>query len=160
MILPLLLYCISNFRKHDCCQAALDKGKDSEENDISVADCSNDLPENTESVASKMNGLSVSGNDSLVTPPSDSTECSAPMDQVQDIDKKIRALKKKVKIHIVPALGISLFSCLKEMLCSILCPMNMTQNLILSLRDIHIQIKSSTRGTILSSSLVGACFLL
>ncbi|KAK6156946.1 hypothetical protein DH2020_011194 [Rehmannia glutinosa] len=77
-------------------QAALDKGKNSEQND---ADSSNDLPENVVSVASKMNGLSLSGSASVVTPPSDSSiECSTPMDQVQDIDKKIRALKKKHNI--------------------------------------------------------------
>ncbi|KAK6156915.1 hypothetical protein DH2020_011163 [Rehmannia glutinosa] len=77
-------------------QAALDKGKNSEQND---ADSSNELPENVVSVASKMNGLSLSGSASVVTPPSDSSiECSAPMDQVQDIDKKIRALKKKIRL--------------------------------------------------------------
>ncbi|KAL0422314.1 UNVERIFIED_CONTAM: Partner of Y14 and mago [Sesamum latifolium] len=79
-------------------QAALDKGKSSEQNDVSSADGSSYLPENVESIASKMNGLSLSGSASLVTPPSDSTECSAPVDQVQDIDKKIRALKKKIRL--------------------------------------------------------------
>ncbi|KAK6156940.1 hypothetical protein DH2020_011188 [Rehmannia glutinosa] len=79
-----------------CVEAALDKGKNSEQND---ADSSNDLPENVVSVASKMNGLSLSGSASVVTPPSDSSiECSTPMDQVQDIHKKIRALKKKHNI--------------------------------------------------------------
>lgn len=96
MMLHLDLYCNSNLRKHDCFQAALDKGKNSDGNDISPAGCSNDLPQNIVSIASDMNGLSFSENDSLVTPPSKSTECSAPVDQVQDIDKKIRALKKKV----------------------------------------------------------------
>ncbi|KAK4438267.1 Partner of Y14 and mago [Sesamum alatum] len=80
-------------------QAALDKGKSSEQNDVSSADDgSSNLPENVESIASKMNGLSLSRNASSVTPPSDSTECSAPLDQVQDIDKKIRALKKKIRL--------------------------------------------------------------
>ncbi|KAK6156948.1 hypothetical protein DH2020_011196 [Rehmannia glutinosa] len=61
----------------------------------SVSRFLNDLPENVVSVASKMNGLSLSGSASVVTPPSDSSiECSTPMDQVQDIDKKIRALKR------------------------------------------------------------------
>ncbi|KAI3445662.1 hypothetical protein Pfo_002327 [Paulownia fortunei] len=79
-------------------QASLDKGKNSEENDILPADCSNDLPENIESVASKMNGLSFSGDATLATPPSGSTQCSTPVDQVQEIDKKIRALKKKIRL--------------------------------------------------------------
>ncbi|KAL0348267.1 UNVERIFIED_CONTAM: Partner of Y14 and mago [Sesamum angustifolium] len=46
-------------------QAALEKGKDSEQNDVFSVDDSNDLPENVESVSSKMNGLSLSGNASL-----------------------------------------------------------------------------------------------
>ncbi|KAL8521000.1 hypothetical protein ACS0TY_011519 [Phlomoides rotata] len=79
-------------------QAALDKGKNSDGNDISPADWSNDLPQNIVSVVSDMNGLSLSENDSLVTPPSKPSECSAPLDQVQDIDKKIRALKKKIRL--------------------------------------------------------------
>ncbi|KAK6135418.1 hypothetical protein DH2020_030837 [Rehmannia glutinosa] len=85
-------------------QAALDKGKNSEQND---ADSSNDLPENVVSVASKMNGLSLSGSASVVTPPSDSSiECSTPMDQVQDIDKKIRALKKKQNQSIICSVSV------------------------------------------------------
>ncbi|KAL0335189.1 UNVERIFIED_CONTAM: Partner of Y14 and mago [Sesamum radiatum] len=79
-------------------QAAHDKSKSSEQNDLTSADGSSYLPENLESISSKMNGLSLSGSASLVTPPSDSTECSAPVDQVQDIDKKIRALKKKIRL--------------------------------------------------------------
>ncbi|KAK4401930.1 Partner of Y14 and mago [Sesamum angolense] len=79
-------------------KAAHDKGKSSEQNDLTSADGSSYLPENLESISSKMNGLSLSGSASLVTPPSDSTECSAPVDQVQDIDKKIRALKKKIRL--------------------------------------------------------------
>ncbi|KAL0293745.1 UNVERIFIED_CONTAM: Partner of Y14 and mago [Sesamum calycinum] len=79
-------------------QAALEKGKDSEQNDVFSVDDSNDLPENVESVSSKMNGLSLSGNASLATPPTSSTECSTPEGQIQDIDKKIRALKKKIRM--------------------------------------------------------------
>ncbi|KAL7119504.1 hypothetical protein ACP275_02G066800 [Erythranthe tilingii] len=74
-------------------QAAVDK----DENDTLPSDCSNDLPE-IETVASNMNGLSLSGNASLVAPPLDSTNCSTPTDQVEDIDKKIRALKKKIRL--------------------------------------------------------------
>ncbi|KAI3448311.1 hypothetical protein Pfo_004976 [Paulownia fortunei] len=74
------------------------QGKNSEQNDVLPADNSNDLPENMESVSSKMNGLSLSGNASLATPPTNSINCSTPEDQVQDIDKKIRALKKKIRL--------------------------------------------------------------
>lgn len=42
-----------------------------------------------------MNTLTISAESSVVTPPN-STECLIPVDDVQDIDKKIRALKKKV----------------------------------------------------------------
>ncbi|KAK6121183.1 hypothetical protein DH2020_045104 [Rehmannia glutinosa] len=76
-------------------QAAVDKDK----NDDLSADNTTDLPGTMETVSSKMNGLSLSGNASLVTPPTNSTECPTPEDQVQDIDKKIRALKKKVSLY-------------------------------------------------------------
>ncbi|KAK6121035.1 hypothetical protein DH2020_045225 [Rehmannia glutinosa] len=75
-------------------QAAVDKDK----NDDLSADNTTDLPDTMETVSSKMNGLSLSGNASLVTPPTNSTECPTPEDQVQDIDKKIRALKKKIRL--------------------------------------------------------------
>ncbi|KAK4491238.1 hypothetical protein RD792_001971 [Penstemon davidsonii] len=79
-------------------QAAVDSDNKSEQNDVLTADDSNDLPKNVESVGSKMNGLTLSGNACLVTPPSDSRERSTPEDQVQDVDKKIRALKKKIRL--------------------------------------------------------------
>ncbi|KAL6517693.1 hypothetical protein OROMI_033394 [Orobanche minor] len=80
-------------------QAALEKGKNSEQDDTMPADCSGDLTEyvESESVAS-MNGLSLSGSALVVTPPDSSIECATPMEQVQDIDKKIRALKKKIRL--------------------------------------------------------------
>ncbi|KAH6827364.1 partner of Y14-MAGO [Perilla frutescens var. hirtella] len=77
-------------------QAALNKGDNSEKNDVSSADTSNDFPETVESTSSKMNDLSLSENASVVT--TNSTECSNSEDQVQDIDKKIRALKKKIRL--------------------------------------------------------------
>ncbi|KAH6813529.1 partner of Y14-MAGO [Perilla frutescens var. frutescens] len=77
-------------------QTALNKGDNSEKNDVSSADTSNDFPETVESTSSKMNDLSLSENASVVT--TNSTECSNSEDQVQDIDKKIRALKKKIRL--------------------------------------------------------------
>ncbi|GFP93874.1 partner of y14 and mago [Phtheirospermum japonicum] len=82
-------------KKEKRLQAALDKDTKSEQN--YVVPCGN-LQENVESVASKMNGLSLSGSASMVTPPDSSFECASPMEQVQDIDKKIRALKKKIRL--------------------------------------------------------------
>lgn len=116
-------------------QAALDKDKSSDGNDISSADCSNDLPQNIASVVSDMNGLSLSEIDSLVTPPSKSTECSAPVDQVQDIDKKIRALKKKVICILLQAIGISLLVQTSRS-AAFLFPTCMPQILILSLKHV------------------------
>ncbi|GFP87112.1 partner of y14 and mago [Phtheirospermum japonicum] len=76
-------------------QAALDKAENSEQNDNSSADNTN----NMESVSSEMNGLSLSGKTTLVTSPINSEDClTTPDDQVQDIDKKIRALKKKIRL--------------------------------------------------------------
>ncbi|KAL3651581.1 hypothetical protein CASFOL_004583 [Castilleja foliolosa] len=76
-------------------QAALGKGENSEQNDNSSADNT----KNVELVSSEMNGLSLSGKDTLVTSPINSTDgLTTPADQVQDIDKKIRALKKKIRL--------------------------------------------------------------
>ncbi|XP_057803411.1 partner of Y14 and mago-like [Salvia miltiorrhiza] len=74
-------------------QAALNKDKDSDQDDDLSAN-SNDLPENVESTSSKMSSLSVSESALAVAPPTDSNS----EDQVQDIDKKIRALKKKIRL--------------------------------------------------------------
>ncbi|KAL6545760.1 hypothetical protein OROGR_009634 [Orobanche gracilis] len=84
-------------RKRSVSRAALEKGKNSEQDDTLPADCSGDLTEYVESVAS-MNELSLSGSALVVTPPDSSMECAIPMEQVQDIDKKIRALKKKIRL--------------------------------------------------------------
>lgn len=77
-------------------QAALDKGKDWK-SEASYAEDVNEAKELVESVVSQMNELGISANSSAVMPPSISTESSAPGDHVPDIDKRIRALKKKVK---------------------------------------------------------------
>lgn len=77
-------------------QAALDKSKMSENDDISTGD-SNNVAEPEESIAYQMNALAISQTPSVVTPPK-STESSTPANDVQDIDKKIRALKKKIRL--------------------------------------------------------------
>ncbi|XP_024968774.1 partner of Y14 and mago-like isoform X2 [Cynara cardunculus var. scolymus] len=45
-----------------------------------------------ESIVSQIDEITISGNRSVVAPPSNSTECSP------DIDKRIRALKKKIRL--------------------------------------------------------------
>ena len=85
-------------------QAALDKGKnleqmvDGEVNQDGVlsAEDVNHGSEFVESVASQMNELTVTENPTTVTPPSESIECLNPGGAAPDIDKRIRALKKKV----------------------------------------------------------------
>lgn len=87
-----------------CCdlwQAALDKGKSSEKNDTSSVEDSSNILEPEETVTSQMNELNISSNSSVVNPPSNSTESLTPVDYLQDIDKKIRALKKKVKLQLL-----------------------------------------------------------
>lgn len=76
-------------------QAALDKGKNSEKNEDSAEDASQGS-EPVDSVVSEMNDLAISSNSAVVTPPLDSSQCSTPSDPISDIDKRIRALKKKV----------------------------------------------------------------
>ncbi|KZV22730.1 hypothetical protein F511_05362 [Dorcoceras hygrometricum] len=79
-------------------QAALDKADVMDKNDALAADVSIHLPENEEPIESKMNGLTLSENTSLVTTPVNPNESSTPEDQIQHIDKKIRALKKKIRL--------------------------------------------------------------
>lgn len=85
-------------------QAALEKGKNSEqalsgeienEEALHVEDLVNGS-ESVKQLMSQMNELAVSANVTVITPPSDSTEGSNSGNPVQDIDKRIRALKKKV----------------------------------------------------------------
>ena len=72
-------------------QTALDKGKNLEQmvDGVLSAEDVNHGSEFVESVASQMNELTV-------TPPSESIECLNPGGAAPDIDKRIRALKKKV----------------------------------------------------------------
>lgn len=50
------------------------------------------------SLTSQINELAVSGDTSIVTPTTNSVEASEPIGSAQDLDKRIRALKKKVPI--------------------------------------------------------------
>lgn len=85
-------------KKEKRLQAALEKGKESEKNDTSSVEDSNNMLESEGTIASQMNELNISSNSSMVNPPSSSAESSTPADHVQDIDKKIRALKKKIRL--------------------------------------------------------------
>ncbi|KAM7478904.1 hypothetical protein LguiA_027117 [Lonicera macranthoides] len=84
-------------KKEKRLQAALDKGKDWK-SEASSAEDVNESKELVESVVSQMNELGISANSSAATLPSNSTESSAPGDHVPDIDKRIRALKKKIRL--------------------------------------------------------------
>lgn len=50
------------------------------------------------SLASQINELAVSGDTSIVTPTTNSVEASEPTGSAQDLDKRIRALKKKIRL--------------------------------------------------------------
>ncbi|XVE67339.1 hypothetical protein DITRI_Ditri08aG0152500 [Diplodiscus trichospermus] len=92
-------------KKEKRLQAALEKGKNSEE----VADDEikkEDLPaedsghgsESVKSLTSQMTDLAVSQNPGPTSPPSNSVEATDTGMPVQDLDKKIRALKKKIRL--------------------------------------------------------------
>ncbi|KAL4556080.1 hypothetical protein LXL04_038720 [Taraxacum kok-saghyz] len=52
-----------------------------------------------QALGSQMNKITISGNPSVAAPPpSNSTDCLATEDHVPDIDKRIRALKKKIRL--------------------------------------------------------------
>ncbi|XP_057464596.1 partner of Y14 and mago-like [Actinidia eriantha] len=78
-------------------QAALDKGKNLDNNEPLAEDSCQET-ECVKSVVSQMNDLAISANSAAVTPPSTSTQWSTPSDPIPDIDKKIRALKKKIRL--------------------------------------------------------------
>ncbi|XP_045817822.1 partner of Y14 and mago-like [Trifolium pratense] len=50
------------------------------------------------SLTSQINELAVSGDTSIVTPTTNSVEASEPIGSAQDLDKRIRALKKKIRL--------------------------------------------------------------
>lgn len=79
-------------------QAALEKDPHIDDNGASSTDGLESLPDHAETVASQMTGLTISATSSTANPPSDSMENGISVDQVQDIDKKIRALKKKIRL--------------------------------------------------------------
>ncbi|CAI0439255.1 unnamed protein product [Linum tenue] len=90
-------------KKEKRLQAALEKGKNSE--GVSDVDVENEESQSTEdlghtsksveALTSQMKAMAVSTNSIGVTPPVDSSEASCPEPAIQDIDKRIRALKKK-----------------------------------------------------------------
>lgn len=85
-------------------QAALEKEKNLEQTGDKGSSNHEALPinspghtsESVVSLTSQLNNLAVSGDPSIVTPTSETVEGSDPVGPGQDIDKKIRALKKKV----------------------------------------------------------------
>lgn len=93
-------------KKEKRLQAALEKGKNMEQTaggeiKLEEAPPDEDLgngSEPIEQLTSQINELAVSANASVITPPSDSTEGSNSGNPVQDIDKRIRALKKKIRL--------------------------------------------------------------
>ncbi|KAK9073938.1 hypothetical protein SSX86_006532 [Deinandra increscens subsp. villosa] len=74
--------------------ASLDKGK----SEVSSTEELVRLSEPFESIVSQINEITISGNPSVASPPFNSTEGSATGDQAPDIDKRIRALKKKIRL--------------------------------------------------------------
>ncbi|CAK9179561.1 unnamed protein product [Ilex paraguariensis] len=84
-------------KKEKRAQASLDKDMNLCNNEVLSADDAIGGSESAESVASQINGLTISAS-ARVTPPSNSTEYSTPGDPVPDVDKKIRALKKKIRL--------------------------------------------------------------
>ncbi|ONI35963.1 hypothetical protein PRUPE_1G562800 [Prunus persica] len=89
-------------KKEKRIQAALEKEKTSESGETKEEEAFVEnlghVSESVKSLTSQMNEFGVSSSPALVTPPSDSTEDSNPGGPVQDIDKKIRALKKKIRL--------------------------------------------------------------
>ncbi|KVI01755.1 partner of Y14 and mago-like isoform X2 [Cynara cardunculus var. scolymus] len=81
-------------KKEKRLQASLDKGK----SEVSSTEDVDRASEPVESIVFQMNEITISGNPSVATPPLNSTECLATEDHIPDIDKRIRALKKKIRL--------------------------------------------------------------
>ncbi|XP_057738954.1 partner of Y14 and mago [Arachis stenosperma] len=89
-------------KKEKRLQAALEKEKNLElnvtEDSMKLEAVKNDLgSESVQSLTSQINELAVSGSSSVASPVTDSTEGLDSSGCSQDIDKKIRALKKKIR---------------------------------------------------------------
>ncbi|KAJ1419944.1 WIBG, Mago-binding [Sesbania bispinosa] len=93
-------------KKEKRLQAALEKEKNSELNvaedsrkqETVIFENSSQSSESVHSLTSQISELAVSGDSSIVTPTADCVEGSEPIGSGQDIDKKIRALKKKIRL--------------------------------------------------------------
>ncbi|OIW20836.1 hypothetical protein TanjilG_24304 [Lupinus angustifolius] len=92
-------------KKEKRIQAALEKDKDLEptaaedsaKQVVSIIN-SGHTSESVKSLTTQISEIAVSGNSSIVTPTSDSVDGSSQIDPIQDIDKRIRALKKKIRL--------------------------------------------------------------
>lgn len=97
-------------------QAALEKEQNLEQNvdddsgdqEALLIDNSGHLSESLTSLTSQLNEVTVCGDSSIVTPTSETVEGSDPAGSGQDIDKRIRALKKKVSELFFPTFCIRL----------------------------------------------------
>ncbi|KAH7518776.1 partner of Y14 and mago [Ziziphus jujuba] len=93
-------------KKEKRLQAALEKEKNSEQGEAEETEREESVPvgdaghesDSVKPLISQMNELAVSSSPALVTPPVDSAEDLNPGGPVQDIDKRIRALKKKIRL--------------------------------------------------------------
>ncbi|KAK0589144.1 hypothetical protein LWI29_010258 [Acer saccharum] len=93
-------------KKEKRLQAALDKDKNPDamadgetiKEEALLAENVGHGSESIKSLSSQMNELSVSANPVVVTPPSDAKDASDTGAPGQDIDKKVRALKKKIRL--------------------------------------------------------------
>ncbi|KAM7470387.1 hypothetical protein LguiA_008570 [Lonicera macranthoides] len=79
-------------------QATLDKGQNSEKDEISSVEDVNQPLEASDLISSHIDKLNISENYCVVKPPSNSTKHLTPGEHIPDIDKRIRALKKKIRL--------------------------------------------------------------
>ncbi|KAJ4823270.1 hypothetical protein Tsubulata_028446 [Turnera subulata] len=93
-------------KKEKRLQAALEKGKNSEaiadgdtnKGEVLTAESLDHASKSVASLTSQMNELAVTPNSVLVSPPAENAEVSESGVTFQDIDKKIRAIKKKIRL--------------------------------------------------------------
>ncbi|CAN0906612.1 Partner of Y14 and mago [Linum grandiflorum] len=90
-------------KKEKRLQAAIEKGNNSEDVDVDSDEVQaiRDLghtSKSSEILTSQMNGMTVSSKPIEMIPPVALVEGSCLVDAAQDIDKKIRALKKKIRL--------------------------------------------------------------